>query len=112
METRSNHVLVGAVVLAMLAGLLLFTVWLAGLSNKKTRCFDIYFAQAVGGLNEGARVSRIVSALQNADLDEPTRVLVEQLRAVDLQRLDEHVGRLAPDEQRAVDDALVLVLGL
>jgi phospholipid/cholesterol/gamma-HCH transport system substrate-binding protein len=50
-------VLVGAIVLAMLAGLLLFTVWLAGLSNKKTRCFDIYFAQAVGGLNKGARVS-------------------------------------------------------
>jgi len=43
---------------------------------------------------------------------EPTRVLVEQLRAVDMQRLDEHVGRLAPDEQRAVDDALELVLGL
>ncbi|MBA3730098.1 MAG: MCE family protein, partial [Sphingomonas sp.] len=57
METRSNHVLVGAVVLAMLAGLLLFTVWLAGLSNKTTRCFDIYFAQAVGGLNKGSTVS-------------------------------------------------------
>jgi phospholipid/cholesterol/gamma-HCH transport system substrate-binding protein len=57
METRSNHVLVGAVVLAMLAGLLLFTVWLAGLSNKTTRCFDIYFAQAVGGLNKGSAVS-------------------------------------------------------
>jgi phospholipid/cholesterol/gamma-HCH transport system substrate-binding protein len=56
-ETRSNHVLVGAVVLAMIAGLLLFTVWLAGLSNKKTRCFDIYFAQAVGGLNRGSTVS-------------------------------------------------------
>jgi phospholipid/cholesterol/gamma-HCH transport system substrate-binding protein len=57
METRSNHVLVGAVVLAMLAGLLLFAVWLAGLSNKATRCFDIYFAQAVGGLNKGSTVS-------------------------------------------------------
>jgi mRNA interferase MazF len=41
-----------------------------------------------------------------------TRVLVEQLRAVDLDRLDEHAGHLAPDEQRAVDDALELVLGL
>jgi mRNA interferase MazF len=41
-----------------------------------------------------------------------TRVLVEQLRAVDLDRLDEHVGRLAPYEQRAVDEALELVLGL
>jgi phospholipid/cholesterol/gamma-HCH transport system substrate-binding protein len=57
METRSNHVLVGAVVLAMLAGLLLFTVWLAGLSTKTERCFDIYFAQAVGGLNKGSTVS-------------------------------------------------------
>ncbi len=57
METRSNHVMVGAVVLAMIAGLLLFTVWLAGLSNKKERCFDIYFAQAVGGLNKGSTVS-------------------------------------------------------
>jgi mRNA interferase MazF len=43
---------------------------------------------------------------------ELTRVLVEQLRAVDLSRLDQHVGRLAPDEQRAVDEALELVLGL
>jgi phospholipid/cholesterol/gamma-HCH transport system substrate-binding protein len=57
METRSNHVLVGAVVLAMLAGLLLFAVWLAGLSNKTTRCFDIYFAQAVSGLNKGSPVT-------------------------------------------------------
>jgi phospholipid/cholesterol/gamma-HCH transport system substrate-binding protein len=57
METRSNHVLVGAVVLAMLVGVLLFTVWLAGLSTKKERCFDIYFAQAVGGLNKGSPVS-------------------------------------------------------
>lgn len=57
METRSNHILVGAVVLAMLAGVLIFTVWLAGLSNKQTRCFDVYFAQAVGGLNKGSTVS-------------------------------------------------------
>jgi mRNA interferase MazF len=41
-----------------------------------------------------------------------TRVLVGQLRAVDLDRLDEHVGRLAPEEQRAVDEAMELVLGL
>ena len=57
METRSNHVLVGAVVLTMLAGLLIFAVWLAGLSNQSTRCFDIYFTQAVGGLNKGTNVT-------------------------------------------------------
>jgi mRNA interferase MazF len=41
-----------------------------------------------------------------------TRVLVEQLRAVDPDRLAEQVGRLAAHERRAVDDALELVLGL
>jgi mRNA interferase MazF len=43
---------------------------------------------------------------------DPTRVLVEQLRAVDLDRLDESVGRITTEEQRAVDAALELVLGL
>src|SRR5688572_27326791 len=57
METRSNHVLVGEVVLLMLAALLLFAVWLAGLSNVRKRCYDIYFAQGVGGLNKGSGVT-------------------------------------------------------
>ena len=57
METRSNHVLVGTVVLLLLAGLLVFVVWLAGLSNKASKCFDIYFSQGVGGLNKGSAVS-------------------------------------------------------
>ena len=57
METRSNHVLVGTIVLLLLAGLLVFTVWLAGLSNKAAKCFDIYFSQGVGGLNKGSAVS-------------------------------------------------------
>jgi mRNA interferase MazF len=41
-----------------------------------------------------------------------TRVLVEQLRAVDLDRLERHVGRLTSEEERAVDAALELVLAL
>ena len=57
METRSNYVMVGAVTVALLAGTLLFIVWLAGLSNKSTKCYDIYFAQGVGGLNKGSNVS-------------------------------------------------------
>ncbi len=57
METRSNYILVGAVTLAMLAGLLIFTVWLAGLSGRETKCYDIYFSQAVGGLNKGSSVT-------------------------------------------------------
>jgi mRNA interferase MazF len=41
-----------------------------------------------------------------------TRVLVEQVGAVDAQRLGRRVGRLAADEMWAVDEALVTVLGL
>ena len=57
METRSNHVLVGTIVLALLVGVLLFTVWLAGLSAKTNNCFDIYFSQGVGGLSKGTQVN-------------------------------------------------------
>src|SRR3954453_11451055 len=49
--------MVGAVTVALLAGVLLFIVWLAGLSNKATNCYDIYFNQAVGGLNKGSNVT-------------------------------------------------------
>ena len=43
---------------------------------------------------------------------QPTRVLVEQLAAVDLSRLGEPVGRISAEEQLAIDDALRDVLGL
>jgi phospholipid/cholesterol/gamma-HCH transport system substrate-binding protein len=56
-ETRSNYVMVGAVTMALLVGVLLFIVWLSGLSNKTTKCYDVYFAQGVGGLNKGSNVS-------------------------------------------------------
>lgn len=42
----------------------------------------------------------------------PTRVLVEQVGAVDVQRLGRRVGRLTAEEMWSVDDALVVVLGL
>jgi mRNA interferase MazF len=43
---------------------------------------------------------------------EATRVLVEQLGAVDAQRLGDRVDLLSPEEMWAIDDALVTVLGL
>lgn len=43
---------------------------------------------------------------------ERTRVLVEQVRAVDAEQLGEPVGRLSAAERRDVDDALSLVLAL
>ncbi len=41
-----------------------------------------------------------------------TRVLVEQLGAVDVQRLGRRVGRLMAEEMWSVDEALVVILGL
>jgi mRNA interferase MazF len=42
----------------------------------------------------------------------PSRLLVEQMRTVDLERLGDPAGRLTASELRAVDEALELVLGL
>jgi mRNA interferase MazF len=41
-----------------------------------------------------------------------TRVLVEQTSVVDPQRLGASAGRLETDELRAVDEALILILGI
>jgi mRNA interferase MazF len=41
-----------------------------------------------------------------------TRVLVEQIGAVDVQRLGRRVGRLTVDEMWSVDEALMVILGL
>lgn len=57
METRSNHVLVGAVVLILLAVLALFTVWLARLGGGDEKQYDIFFKQAVDGLAKGSPVA-------------------------------------------------------
>lgn len=57
METRSNHVLVGAVVLILLLMLALFTVWLARLGGESEQDYDIFFKQAVDGLAKGSVVA-------------------------------------------------------
>lgn len=41
-----------------------------------------------------------------------TRVMVEQTSVVDPQRLGTSAGRLEADELRAVDEALILILGI
>jgi mRNA interferase MazF len=43
---------------------------------------------------------------------ERTRVMVEQLRALDVGGLDDFEGHLSAGEMRAVDEALALVLAL
>jgi len=45
-------------------------------------------------------------------LGETTRVLVEQVGAVDAGRLGQLVSRVSPEQQWGIDDALMTVLGL
>jgi len=45
-------------------------------------------------------------------LGETTRVLVEQVGAVDAGRLGELVWRVSPEQQWSIDEALLTVLGL
>ena len=45
-------------------------------------------------------------------LGETTRVLVEQVGAVDAGRIGDLVGRVSPEQQWGIDEALMTVLGL
>lgn len=57
METRSNHILVGSVVLALLLAVVSFTAWIAGRGDGATKQYDIFFRQSVEGLTKGAPVT-------------------------------------------------------
>lgn len=60
-----------------------------------------------------SRSARPASFRPQIDLDgETTRVLVEQIGAVDAQRLGELSGHLSREELWGVDEALATVLGL
>ena len=57
METRSNHILVGGVVLAMLLAVLGFIIWLSQASGDNDKKYDIFFKTAVDGLATGSAVT-------------------------------------------------------
>ena len=57
METRANHIWVGAVTLALLAGLAALTIWIARLNQGDQNDYDIFFKQSVDGLAKGSEVS-------------------------------------------------------
>ena len=57
METRANHVWVGAVTLALLALLAVAIVWMARLNEADRHEFDIFFKQSVDGLAKGSSVT-------------------------------------------------------
>jgi phospholipid/cholesterol/gamma-HCH transport system substrate-binding protein len=57
METRANHVWVGAVTLALLAMIAAFIIWIARLGEGEQQRYDIFFKQSVDGLSQGSKVS-------------------------------------------------------
>jgi phospholipid/cholesterol/gamma-HCH transport system substrate-binding protein len=57
METRANHLWVGAVTLFLLAALAAFIVWIARLGQGAQDEYDIFYAQSVSGLANGSQVS-------------------------------------------------------
>lgn len=57
METRANHVWVGAVTLALLAVIAAFIVWIARLREGDRREYDVFFSQSVDGLSKGSTVN-------------------------------------------------------
>lgn len=60
-----------------------------------------------------SRSARPASFRPELDLfGESTRVLVEQIAAVDATRLGELVGRMSPEQQWGIDEALMTVFGL
>jgi phospholipid/cholesterol/gamma-HCH transport system substrate-binding protein len=57
METRANHLWVGAVSLLLLAALAAFIIWIARLGNADQKEYDIFFKQSVDGLANGSEVA-------------------------------------------------------
>lgn len=57
METRANHLWVGAVTLVLLAALAAFIVWIARLSEGAKDEYDIFYGQSVSGLAQGSQVT-------------------------------------------------------
>ncbi|KEO88057.1 mammalian cell entry protein [Erythrobacter sp. JL475] len=57
METRANHLWVGAVTLALLMALAAFIVWIARLGQGAQNEYDIFYAQSVSGLANGSQVA-------------------------------------------------------
>ena len=57
METRSNNILVGSVVLVLLAAVMIAAFWFSRLAGGEDEQYDIYFKQSVNGLAKGSSVN-------------------------------------------------------
>lgn len=57
METRANHIWVGAITLLLLAAAAAFFIWLARLADGDYKEYDIFYEQSVGGVAKGSVVT-------------------------------------------------------
>ena len=74
---------------------------------------DEFLPRSVVIVAPTSRSARPASFRPEIDVDgTPTRVLVEQLGAVDAQRLGRLAGHLSPEEMWGIDEALETILGL
>ncbi len=74
---------------------------------------DEFLPRSVVIVAPTSRSARAASFRPEAEVaGETTRILVEQLGAVDAQRLGDLAGHLTHEEMWGVDDALLAVLGL
>lgn len=81
METKANHVLIGAFTLGVAAFMLLFALWAAKYSSEQSwREYDVIFREAVTGLSEGGQVQYngiVVGNVKDLSLepDDPRKVI-------------------------------------
>jgi mRNA interferase MazF len=74
---------------------------------------DEFLPRSVVIVAPTSRSARAASFRPEAEVaGETTRILVEQIGAVDAQRLGELAGHLTHEEMWGVDDALLTILGL
>ncbi|MEO8722226.1 MAG: MlaD family protein [Sphingobium sp.] len=57
METKSNHVLVGSVVLLLIAAVMVVAFWFSRISDGQNQQYDVFFSTSVDGLAKGSGVT-------------------------------------------------------
>ena len=94
METRSNQIIVGSVVLGLMVGLVFFLIRLSQPNREGRKSYDILFTQSVGGLSKGAQVTYSGVPVGQVDLVELARRNPEVIRV--RITVDETIPVLAP----------------
>lgn len=103
METRASYILVGSFVLALLAGLFAFSIWIAKVQLERSRdAYHIFFTGSVTGLQTGSPVryrgipvgtvtdlrldpSNVGQVRVTVELQEDTPIKVDSIAALEMQ---------------------------